>query len=221
MIPVKKSGVKIIPSVLAKNKKDFFKEWDKIAPLFSYVQVDIMDGKFVRNKSNIKPSDIKKITHKHGLEVHLMVKDVAKYIHLWEKLNNVKKIIWHYEAEPKLDFILCLNNYLKKKKIKTGICLNPETPINKIAPLAKYFDTIQVMGIKPGAQGRSFHPNVLNKIRKIRKKYRQINISVDGGVNDKNYQKIKTAGANLLILGSYLQKAPDVKKALAKIKTPV
>ena len=210
--------VKIIPAILAKNKKGFNQQWRKVAPFFSYVQLDIMDGKFVKNKSSVKPSAIKTITKKHTLEIHLMVKDVAGYISLWQKLDNVKKIIWHYEAEPDPEAILCLNDYLKKKRIKTGLCINPPTPLNKITDITKYFDTIQIMGISPGAQGRSFMPANLAKIKRLRKKYPQLNIAVDGGINDKNYRAVKKAGANILVFGHYLQAATNVKKAIKKIK---
>ncbi len=210
--------MKIVPSVLAKNKKSFLQEWRKVAPFFDYAQVDIMDGKFVKNKSNIKPHDIKKITAQHNLEIHLMVKEVAKYIVLWEKLNNVKKIIWHYEALPDPNSIICLNDYLKKKKIKTGLAINPETPLNKVDKVAKYFDTIQIMGVNPGAQGRKFHANSLARIKKLRKKYTKIKIAIDGGMDEKNFQKIKKAGADIVILGHYLQESKNIKKSLNNLK---
>jgi len=210
--------IKIIPGILAKNQTAFKKQWAKIAPYFDYAQIDIMDGIFVPEKNNIDPQKIKKLTSQHGLEIHLMVKNVAKYISLWEKSNNVKKIIWHYEAEPDTTALLCLNDYLKKKKIKTGLCLNPTTPLGKIAKVAKYFDTIQIMNIKPGAQGRHFRPSSLVRIKKLRGKYPNINIEVDGGVNDKNFSKIKKAGANLIVLGSYLQTAKSIPLAVKKIK---
>ncbi|MFA6253066.1 MAG: hypothetical protein WCV69_02265 [Patescibacteria group bacterium] len=210
--------MKIVPSVLAKNKKIFLQEWQKVAPFFDYAQIDIMDGQFVKNKSNIKPNDIKKITIKHNLEIHLMVKDVAKYIVLWEKLNNVKKIIWHYETLPDPNSIICLNDYLKKKRIKTGLCLNPETPLSKIYPVAKYFDTIQIMGVNPGAQGKKFHANSLARIKKLKEKYPQTKIAIDGGVDEKNFKALKKAGADIIILGHYLQESKNIKKSLDNLK---
>ncbi len=210
--------MKIVPSVLAKNKKTFLQEWHKVAPFFDYAQIDIMDGQFVKNKSNIKPKGIKKITAQHDLEIHLMVNDVAKYIVLWEKLNKVKKIIWHYEALPDPNSIICLTDYLKKKKIKTGLCLNPETPLSKIDKVAKYFDTIQIMGVNPGAQGKKFHTNSLIRIKKLRKKYPKTKIAIDGGVDEKNFKAFKKAGADIIILGHYLQESKNIKESLNNLK---
>lgn len=210
--------MKIIASVLAKNKRDFLKEWNKVAVDFKNIQIDIMDGHFVSTRSTIKPVEVKKLSKRHELEIHLMVNDVPKYINLWEALPNVKKIIWHYEATTDHDALLCLNDYLKKQKIKTGLCLNPETPLSKINKVAKYFDTIQIMGVKPGDQGRPFHPGTIAKIEKLKNNFPKQKIAIDGGVNDKNFSKIKKAGADIVVMGSYLQKAPDLKKALQALK---
>jgi ribulose-phosphate 3-epimerase len=210
--------MKIVPAILAKNKKEFLKQWQKVAPFFSYLQIDIMDGKFVKNKTDIKPNDIKKIITKHDLEIHLMVNDVSKYITLWETLPNVKKIIWHYEAVQDIESILCLNDYLKKGKIKTGLAINPETHPSQIIKVAKYFDTIQIMGVNPGAQGKIFHSNSLNKIKILKKKYPKQKIAIDGGVDAKNFLSLKKAGADIIILGHYLQKSSDIKQALKNLK---
>lgn len=210
--------MKIIPAILATNKNDLKKEWQKVAPHFDHLQIDIMDGHFVSSKNNFKPTDLKNLSKRHTLEMHLMVKDLAKYIELWSNVKNVKKIIWHYEAETDSLAIVCLNDYLKKKKIKTGLCLNPETPLSKISKIAKYFDTIQIMGVKPGDQGRPFHPSAIAKIKKLKNSFPKQKIAVDGGINAKNFSKIKKAGADIVIIGSYLQKAPDLKAALQILK---
>lgn len=210
--------MKIVPAILAKNKAEFKKEWQKIAPFFHYVQIDIMDGQFVSYKNNIPAKDIKEITAQHDLEIHLMVQDIPKYITAWENLANVKKIIWHYEAVQDKEALLCLNDYLKKNKIKTGLAINPETPINKINKVAKYFDTIQIMGVKPGAQGRTFHTNSINKIKSLKKKYPRQKIAIDGGVDEKNFKLLKKAGVDIIALGHYLQKSPDIKQAIKNLK---
>ena len=74
------------------------------------------------------------------------------------------------------------------------------------------------MGIQPGAQGRKFLPNTIWKIKQLKKKYPKQKIAVDGGVNEKNFSKIKKAGADTVIVGSYLQKAPDIQQALKALK---
>jgi ribulose-phosphate 3-epimerase len=195
---------------------EFKIQWQKIASDFSYVQIDIMDGQLVKIKNDIKPDTIKNLTKKHQLEIHLMVKDVKKYLTAWSKLKNVKKIIWHYEAGVKdIEQNLKL---LKKKNIKAGLAINPQTKLNKIYPLIKYFSTILLLGVIPGKMGQKFQTATINKIKTLHQKYPRLNIEVDGGINNKNFAKIKIAGANFIVLGSYLQKSKNLKTALEKLK---
>jgi len=213
-----KKRVKIIPSILSKNKAEFTKHWKKISPYFVYTQIDIMDGKFVRIKNSITPDTVKYLTRRHKLEIHLMVGEVLKYITSWIKLKNVKKIIWHYEANKNIKKIKAINIYLKNKKIKTGLAINPNTPLSKIKNIISDFDTIQIMGVKHGSQGQKFQSKIIPKIKALRYKYPNINIEVDGAVNDKTFKALSKAGANIVCPGSYFQKAKDVKLALDKLK---
>ncbi len=210
--------IQIIPAVLASDLKHFKKQWQQVASLSKTIQIDIMDGVLVTTKNNINPNTIKNLTNKHQLEIHLMVKDLSNYMSSWSKLKNVKKIIWHFSAETNTQAILCLNDYLKKKKIKTGLCLDLKTKPQQIAKLVPYFDTIQVMGIVAGKQGQKFQAKVISKIKTLRKKYPEKNIEIDGGVNDKNFKTILQAGANIFVLGSSLQNAPNPKKAYQYFK---
>lgn len=212
-----KKAIKIIPAILAKDKKGLKKQLNKIEKYFHYVQIDIMDGILVDTKNNINPLVTKELLKKYDLEIHLMVKDVSTYIMKWQQLKNVKKIIWHFEAGENNEAIICLVEYLKKNKIKAGLALNPSTPIAKITKLIKYFDTIQIMGVVPGAQGKAFEAKTIGKIKNLRKKYPNLNISVDGAVSDKNIQAIKKAGANIIAVGSYLQNSKDIKNDLKKL----
>ncbi len=212
-------NVRIVPAILVKNKAGFEKQFAKIKKDFKYIQIDIMDGIFVKEKNDIRPDIIKNLVRGYRLEIHLMVDAPSKYATRWAGLSNVKKIIWHYEANTDHARIKALNNLLKKKKIQTGLAIKPNTSLAKIKDLIKDFNTIQIMAIKPGAQGRNFQPKILSNIRALRHRYPNLNIAVDGGVNDKNFSAIKKAGANIIAIGSYLQKSPDMKKALAKLKT--
>lgn len=215
-MPRKKT--KIIPAILAKNKTEFIKQFKKVSPYFTYLQIDIMDGQFVKTKNSITPDNIKYITRKNKLEIHLMVTDVSKHITRWSKLKSVKKIIWHYEANKNTKRILAINDYLKNKKIKTGLAINPHTSLAKIKDIIRYFDTIQIMGVTPGKQGQRFQPKIIPKIKALRYKFPKINVEVDGGVSNKNFRSLHRAGANIISIGSYLQKAPSIKKALDKLK---
>jgi len=210
--------IKIIPSILSKNKTEFIKDWKKVSPYFKYIQVDIMDGEFVKSKNSVTPENIKKLTRRHKIEVHLMVDGVSKYATRWVKLKNVYKIIWHYEANTNLEHIRKINNFLKTKKIKTGLAINPNTSLAKIKNIIPEFDTIQFMGVTPGKQGQRFQSKILPNIKALRYKFPNINIAIDGAVNDKTFPALKKAGANIFCPGSYLQNAASVPEAVKKLK---
>ena len=210
--------IQFIPAILADHLDDFKRQWSKIAKHFELFQIDIMDGEFVAPHNNLNPRKIKKIVKQQPLEIHLMVQDINTYIGQWSTFKNVKKIIWHYQALPDEETIIQAARWLKKQKIKAGLAINPEVPLKKILPLVKKFDTILIMGVKPGKQGQKFQKKVLGKIKKLRKKFPNLNIEIDGGVNEKNIKAITKAGANLIILGSYLQQSSDIKQAIKNLK---
>lgn len=210
--------ITIVPSVLARDLKSFKKQWQKVIPYFDYIQIDIMDGRLVRSKNNIRPSCVRPLLKKEKMEIHLMVTNPYQRIKAWSGVKNVSKIIWHYEAVTALKKNKELIRLLRGKKIKSGLAINPETKIANITQLIPLFDTIQIMGVHPGSQGQSFLTSSLNKIKTLHQKFPKLNISIDGGVNAQNFKQIKKAGANYIGLGSYLQKAPDLSAALRKLQ---
>jgi ribulose-phosphate 3-epimerase len=210
--------IQIIPAILAFDLEQFKNQYQKVAEDFDLLQIDIMDGEFVSSKNNLSPRKIKKIVKKHDLEIHLMVKDINSYIGPWAHFKNTQKVIWHYEANQDKQDIQAALKWLKKNKIKAGLAINPSTKIKEIKALIKKFDTILVLGVEPGQQGKKFDKKALSKIKKLRKLSSTLNIEIDGGVNIKNYPKLIKAGANLIVMGSYLQQADDVKQAIAKLK---
>lgn len=210
--------IQILPAILAYNLEQFKQQWQKVAKDFKTFQIDILDTDFVDSKNNLSPRKIKSIIKTAELEIHLMVKDINSYLGPWANFKNTKKIIWHYEATQDLDDINTALRWLKKNKIKAGLAINPKTKLKFILPLVKKFDTILIMGVEPGQMGQIFNKKVLSKIKKLRKKFPDLNIEIDGGVNEKNYQKIIKAGANLIVMGKYLQKTDNLKTALNQLK---
>ena len=210
--------IQIIPAILAYNLEQFKQQWQKVTKDFKTFQLDILDDDFVASKNNLNPRQIKKIIKTADLEIHLMVRDINSYLGPWSSLKNTKKIIWHYEATQDLEDLNIALKWLKTNKIKAGLAINPKTKLKLILPIVKKFDTILVMGVEPGQMGQKFNSKVLSKIKKLRKKFPELNIEIDGGVNKKNYQKIIKAGANLIVMGSYLQQAENIKTALNNLK---
>ena len=200
----------VIPSLIAKNQKELNERFSKIKSQFRIFQLDVMDGKFVKNKSLMFNFKLPKGKFKY--EAHLMVKNPKVWIiKNWKKADT---IIFHIESTNDSKYLIKL---IKSKKRKVGIAINPKTNVKKIIPFLNSIDMILIMTVTPGKYGSKFLPNVLKKVKEIRKLKPKLNIEVDGGINNKTIARAKKAGANRFILGSYLQKSKNVKKAKGKL----
>lgn len=184
-----------------------------------YLHVDIMDGKFVLNKT----WNYRQVRHilKHTTkpkDVHLMVCDVKKYITKFKKIKP-EIITFHYEAtEDWFDMI----RILKQNDIKAGMAIKPDTEVSKLTPYLQYLDVVLVMSVEPGCGGQEFITSSINKINeldKIRKeKGYQYIIEVDGGINDINYKLLKDNNVDLVVMGSFITKRRAFQKNLDKLK---
>lgn len=197
--------MKVSGSILSNaiKAKDAILIYDKTS--IDYIHIDVMDGKFVENKS-FSLGDIVKFTKftTKPFDVHLMVKNPDKYIDELSTLNT-SYITFHYESVKKpLDVI----NHIKNNGIKAGIAIKPNTNVKDIFPLLKDVDLVLVMTVEPGASGQTFMESMLYKIEALRKEidekgYNTI-ISVDGGVNDCNIDILKTRKVDMVVSATYL-----------------
>ena len=150
-----------------------------------YIHVDIMDGKFVSNKTMPfkEMRHISDFTDKR-LDVHLMVEDASKYIPLYAELN-AEYITIHIEIDEDIESDLKL---IKSFGIKAGLSIKPDTKVSELVPYLPYIDQVLIMSVEPGAGGQAFIPESENKIKEARALLKSYNIdaiiSVDGGVND-------------------------------------
>lgn len=178
-----------------------------------YIHLDIMDGKFTENETldfNTLRNYFYENTKK--LDVHLMVKDVKLYTELYSLLNP-EYITFHLEIGNTKELI----NYVKNKNIKVGLAINPNTDINEIKPFINDIDLILVMSVYPGKGGQTFIESSIDKIKEIRKINKDIIISVDGGINNTNINKIKEAGASICVVGSYITNN-NIKEKIEELK---
>jgi len=195
---------KIIPAVLEKNVEianERIKQFEKLSKI---IQIDIADGRFVKNKT-FSANDIKKIKSKSSLEFHLMVENPEKYI---VTIKKSSLIVVHCEIK---DFVKYIDK-IKNKKIDAGAAINPNTNIKKLIPAIKKIKKVIVLCVIPGWQGAKFMPSALKKIKQIKKLNKKIIIQVDGGINEKTIKLAEKAGADEFIVGSALIKAKDIKK---------
>ena len=206
----------IVPAILVKSRKELLDRLKRAEKHVSRVQVDIVDGKFAKNKT-IGPKSFKGIRTKLKLEIQLMVRDVDKYVDDFIRLKPWM-IIFSIECCKDPEETI---KKIKKANIKVGISLNPRTSAVKIKPFLKKIDLALVMTIHPGFMGRPFIPKMLAKIRLIRTWDKKIDIEVDGGIHLGTACLCARAGANVFVSGSFIYKAKDIKKAIQQLKDDV
>ncbi len=208
--------VQIIPALLCKTRKEFLEKLRKVEPFVKKVQVDIMDGKFVPNRT-IQAKDLRGLKTKVKMEIQLMVKEPAKYVDDFAKLGAYT-IIFHIESCSNDAEVIDLIEQIKAKGMKPGIALNPGTPLSRIKPYLKLVKHILIMTVNPGFGGQKFIKGMLRKIIALRRLNKKIDIEVDGGINPETAKLARKAGANLLVAGMAIFGGNDVKKAVGELK---
>ncbi len=200
---------RIIPTLIAKNQKELDSLFNRYKKYSKYFQIDVMDGKFVENKSNWFNF---KLPKNYFYEAHLMIEDPDKWV--YKNFNNVNVIIANFE---RVRNYIKLIKFCKNKKKKIMFAVNPETSVAKLKPYLKYLDGVLILAVHPGKYGAKFLPETIDKIKKLREIYKG-DIEVDGHQDPKNIQSCRKAGANLFAVGSYLKNADDVGKAIKELK---
>lgn len=189
-----------------------------------YFHIDVMDGLFVESFTNEIMEEyckyIKSISN-IPLDIHLMVKDVKKYIDIY--LNYEPNIItFHIEAVKNEKQAIGLINYIKSNNCKVGIAINPNTDISKIYNLLKYIHMVTIMTVEPGKGGQALIPETLNKIEELKNYIEENNIEIDieadGGIKVNNVQNVKTKGANIIVSGSGIINSDNYSKTINDMK---
>jgi ribulose-phosphate 3-epimerase len=214
--------IQISPSILS---ADFSQLGNEIKRLeeggADMIHIDVMDGHFVPNLT-IGPPVIKTLRKKCSIkfDVHLMISPVHKYIEAYADAG-ADIITIHPEATDNLE-----TSILKIKKLnkKVGVSLNPESKVNLILDFLHKIDLVLIMSVNPGFGGQKFMPEVLDKIKELKKiqdeKNIHFDIEIDGGINFDNYKAAIDAGANILVSGTTIFKSNDgdIKKNINLLK---
>ncbi|MBC6308210.1 ribulose-phosphate 3-epimerase [Listeria sp. FSL L7-1582] len=211
---------KIAPSILSADFANLAADIKEVEGYGAdYIHVDVMDGHFVPNIT-FGPSVVKAIrpVTKLPLDVHLMIENPDLYIPEFAKAG-ADYISVHVEACTHLHRTLQL---IRSFDVKAGVVLNPATPIEMIKHVLEEVDLILFMTVNPGFGGQSFIKEVLPKItaakQMIEEKGLNIEIEVDGGVDDKTAPLCVAAGADVFVAGSYIYGNKDREKAVDKLR---
>jgi ribulose-phosphate 3-epimerase len=208
--------VKIAPSILGADYGDLNHFLQGLEPFSDIFHVDVMDGNFVPNLS-IGANVVGCIKTTIPLDCHLMVLNPHLYFEAFAKAG-AHTILIHVESSKNMKRDI---EKIQSLGCDAGIVINPSTSVTKIEKILPLVDQVLVMSVNPGFGGQPFMAEVLPKISWIREHYPNLDIAVDGGIDDKTAVYAKAAGANIFVAGSYILKAEDPKAAADKLRKAV
>lgn len=217
--------VEISTSLLSVKKENSIKTiYDLETAGTNYFHIDVMDGKFVKNNTSDIMREyteyIKQVANT-PIDVHLMVEDIENYIKAYIDME-VNSITFHLEGCKNETEVLKHISYIKQHNTQVGLSVKPKTPIEEVYKYLPYIHRVLIMSVEPGEGGQEFIKETVDKIAKLNifayENGYDIDIEVDGGVNNKTAKEATNAGANILVAGSYIINSENYKEAIKVLK---
>lgn len=210
----------VAPSLLSANFLQLEKDIEMLNESEAdWIHLDIMDGVFVPNISFGFPiiNLLRKVTHK-PLDAHLMIVQPEKFIDEIAAAGATYMNV-HFEACPHLNRVV---QQIREKGMKTGVTLNPHTPVALLEDILPELDMVLLMSVNPGFGGQKFIGNTLKKVSQLKNLILKQNastlIEVDGGVNLETGKQLVDAGADVLVAGSFVFSSENPQETIRQLK---
>lgn len=212
--------IEVAPSILSADFRNLEAEVKAVQEAGAdRIHCDVMDGQFVPNLTfgPIIVEAVKKCVA-IPLDVHLMMFHPEKYVN---QFCDAGADILIVHAEACEDFPVVLDS-IKKRGVKSGVAVNPDKPVDLFLPYLDKIDQILIMSVYAGFGGQKFIPETMQKVKQVAaevaKKYTQIDIEVDGGINNDTAQVSVANGVNILVAGSYIFGSIDYRERIASLR---
>ena len=218
------ANVIVAPSILSADFNHLLDDIKKVEDGGAeWLHFDVMDGHFVPNISFGIPV-LKSIAKSHNMvnDVHIMISDPFKYAPEFIKAG-ADYVTFHYEACANDKEVFQVIDLIHDYGAKAGLSIKPGTPVTKIIPFLYSLDLVLIMSVEPGFGGQSFMPEMLSKVVYLRDYMSQNDIKkclieIDGGINEETGKLSRLAGVDVLVAGSYIFGAENVKERIDKLK---
>jgi len=198
------SGVRVVPALLTNDRSELRRMVDVANKFAPFVQVDIMDGRFV-DSTSISADDLAECSMGFKWEAHLMVEDPSTYLKPFMEVGATR-VIFHIESNDDPGDVIARARSLG---IGIGVAINPDTPVSAVEAVLPLVDSLLVMSVYPGYYGAAFVPEVLDKSVAVRRGYPELELGIDGGIKEGNLGNVARAGFDTICVGSAIFRAPD------------
>ncbi len=205
--------LKIAPSILSADFGKLNEEIASVENFSDWIHIDVMDNHFVPNLTIGVPI-VAKIETKLFKDIHLMVANPKNLLEDFAKAGS-GAITIHAEIDEDINEVL---EKIHELGCHAGISIKPATPISAIEKFLPKVDLVLVMAVEPGFGGQKFMESALPKIRELRTKNPELDISIDGGVNAETAKLAREAGANILVAGNYIFSAKNREGAIESLR---
>ena len=200
------TATEVIPAIIAGDQVQLDERLDRVTGFAGHIMLDVMDGVFVPGRS------LDTLPKGPRYQVHLMVEDPLRRIS--RLVGKIETAIIHVEAVKDVQEAISVTG---DHGLGSFLSINPDTPVDAVAPHLSRLDGVLVMAVKPGRYGSRFLPWCLKKVEALRAMDGELVIEVDGGMNPETAAMAVEMGADMVAAGSYIVASDDPKNAYARL----